>query len=498
MAALLDRWAGALTGPRRHAAIGYTLAAYGLIWTVYRQVSTLPRDIHFDMSELYAWSRTLAFGYEKHPPLSALVVRVWFAVFPVDDVAFTLLAALNIVLTLYVVWLILERWTDPVKSAFGVALLMLVPFYNFQSLKYNANTVLLPVWSFTAYAFLRAFETRNALWSVVAGLAAGAAMLGKYWSVFLVAGFVLAALIDPRKRMFFSSAAPYLMVLAGALVVAPHVHWLMAGNGGGPFGYAEQRLEGNHSIVPTLSYFAGTIGYAVLPVAMWALLVRPNARTVQDVADPTDPQRTLALLCFMLPNVLPLLASPWLAALTPLWALPGYSLLPLVLLASPMVLVGRRALRQMIAIAAVTSIGALLASPLIALAIHMRAQARPTDYGSLLARDVAARWEAITPARLRYIFGCGGDADPAQAVAFDLKLPTRTLSGRQGMGARSDLLARGGVIVSAASDANCKDQGEMASRMRPGTERFAATYQPSLFGFVGQPFSYVAYIVPPP
>ena len=40
------------------------------------------------MTELIAWSRTLSFGYLKHPPLAAWLVRLWFSLVPVADWSF--------------------------------------------------------------------------------------------------------------------------------------------------------------------------------------------------------------------------------------------------------------------------------------------------------------------------------------------------------------------------------------------------------------------------
>jgi 4-amino-4-deoxy-L-arabinose transferase-like glycosyltransferase len=499
LAALLDRCVDALTGPRRRVAVTAALLAYGAIWTAYRLISTLPRDIHFDMSELYAWSLTPAFGYEKHPPLSAFVVKVWFAVFPVDDWSFTLLTALNIVLTLYVAWRILERWTDPMKSVFGLGLLMMIPFYNFHSLKYNANTVLLPVWAASAYAFLRAFETRSALWGGLAGIAAGAAMLGKYWSVFLVAGFILAALIDRRRVAFFRSPAPYLMVLAGGLVLAPHIYWIATQ--GDTLAYAGRRLDGREpfSLGAVVTFMAAIVGYSGLALALWALLLRPTSAALRDIAKPEDAQRRLALLCFLLPNLLPILPAQWTGFhLTPLWTLPGYSLLPLVLLATPRITADRTAVSWMVSIVTVSSLAALALSPVVALTLHMNSDARPNDYGSLLAKDVSARWAGLSDRPLPLIFSCGRAPEVALAVAFDLRLPSRALFGKQGLGARTEILSRGGAIVGAADDPDCFQQGEAIAAMRRGTERFAATYRPTLFGVAGQPLSYTAYIVPPP
>ncbi len=100
----------------------------------------------------------------------------------------------------------------------GIALLTLVPFYNFHALKFNANTVLIPFWAATTWWFLRSFETRRAGWAVLAGIGATAAMLGKYWSIFLIAGLGVAALSDSRRGAYFRSPAPWLTIAVGVVL----------------------------------------------------------------------------------------------------------------------------------------------------------------------------------------------------------------------------------------------------------------------------------------
>jgi len=60
------------------------------------------------------------------------------------------------------------------RSALGVALLALVPFFNFHSLKYNANSVMLPLWAATTYFFLVAYRSLRWQPALLAGVMAGA------------------------------------------------------------------------------------------------------------------------------------------------------------------------------------------------------------------------------------------------------------------------------------------------------------------------------------
>ena len=62
----------ALTAPsRRERTVLVVLAVYWMVWTAYGTVSKAPQGLNADMTEIVAWSRELALGYFKHPPLAA-------------------------------------------------------------------------------------------------------------------------------------------------------------------------------------------------------------------------------------------------------------------------------------------------------------------------------------------------------------------------------------------------------------------------------------------
>ena len=120
--------------------------------------------------------------------MPAWLIGVWFGVFPLQAWAYYLFSMAMATLALWVAWMIAARYLDGEKRAAGLALLTLVPFFNFHALKYNANSVMTPTWALTTWFFLRSFDSRSAGWAVLAGLAAAASMLVKYWSVVLLAG----------------------------------------------------------------------------------------------------------------------------------------------------------------------------------------------------------------------------------------------------------------------------------------------------------------------
>ena len=205
---------------------------YGVLWFVYGVIAKSSQDLNADMAEMVVWTREPALGYSKHPPLLAWILWVWFKVFPLADWAYILLAVVD------------RRGRhlsgDRARRRMAVAARSSprcrscspsIPFYNFLGLKFDQNSILIPLWALAMWAMLRALDTRHDGWAALAGSAAAAAMLSKYWSVFLIAALSLAALLHAAARATISARArPWVTALVFLAAVAPHVWWLVREN----------------------------------------------------------------------------------------------------------------------------------------------------------------------------------------------------------------------------------------------------------------------------
>ncbi len=364
----IDRLRAALIDPaRRERTVQISLAVYLALWTIYGAIAKSGQGLHPDMTELLDWSRHLAWGY-KHPPLAAALVRLWFSAFPVAAWSYYLLAMLMPTLTLWIVWRLTADYLDIEKRVFGIALLTLVPFFNFHALKFNVNTVLMPLWAATTLWFLRGYATRSTLYAALAGAGAAAAMLGKYWSIFLIAGLVAAALIDKRRNAYFRSAAPWITVAVGSIAIAPHLVWLYHHHFE-PFAYA-MYVHGEKSfgstIVSVLGYLAGSAGYVAIPVMIALAAGRPSRATLADMVWPADPDRRLAAAAFWGPLLLPVagaLASG--TDITSLWSMSAWTLLPVLLLSPPAMTISAVDTRRLLAFAVALPLVMAIVSPAI-------------------------------------------------------------------------------------------------------------------------------------
>jgi hypothetical protein len=218
------------------------------------------------------------------------------------------------------------------KRVIVILLLMLLPAYQFHAQRFNANTVLLAVWPLATYCFLRSFETRTLLWSAAAGVLCAVAMLGKYYSIFLIAGFAIAAIAHPQRRSYLTLESPMGLDHCGLIALAPHLHWL-ATTGAMPFQYAVDAHSGwtfSGALWEVAMFFAGIGGYLAIPAIALLLMTLAHLRTFAGNLHQLDSGLLLLAIIFTVTITLPAIVAIVLVTdLPPLRICKDCSLLPL-------------------------------------------------------------------------------------------------------------------------------------------------------------------------
>ena len=498
----INRLVEALVDPaRRGRTVLIVLASYAVVWTLYAALAKSSQDIHFDMGEVVAWSRDPALGTPKHPPFSAWVVGAWFSVLPLTDWAYYLLAVIVATIGLWIAWVVSGDWLDGDKRVAGLALLTLVPFFNFQALKFNANAILIPLWGATTLWFVRSFATRSLGYAALAGVAAAAAMLGKYWSIMLLAGLGVAALVDKRRAAYWSSAAPWMTAGVGLLALSPHLAWLAAHHFT-PFGYAlNSHASGSFAdaLLSAMAFLAGVAGYVSVPVLLLWVAARPSAAALKDTLWPSDSSRRFALVAFAAPLLIATLAALLARAqIVSLWAMSAMTLLPVVLLSSPILMLSRRAVVRLTAIAVAVPLVVTLAAPAIAIVIHRRGVAHHATHYRLLAGEVERIWHDTTGRPLRLI---GSYTNLVNGLAFYLSDHPSTydvLGPDQTPWVDQARIAREGIaMVCPLDEAACLKAATGLADRNPGSRRTEVSIARRYFGVTDTPQRYLIIMLPP-
>jgi hypothetical protein len=500
--ATAGRLRDALLDPaRRGRTVAVTLIVFTALWTLYGVLAKASQGVHFDMAELADLANHLALGNAKNPPFAIWLTAAWFAVFPHADWAFYLLSMVCIAVALAAAWRLYGRMLDPDKQILALAVAGLVPLLTFHALKFNNNVVMIPLWALTTLWFVRSFDERRLLDAALAGFAAAAAMMTKYWSIFLIVGLVAAVLSDRRRDDYLRSPAPWVTAGCGAVALAPHLLWLI-GNHFLPFSYALIVHGGRGfggSLISVVGYLAGVAGYAAPAVLVALIATRPTRAALTDMLWPPDGPRRFIAVAFWTMLLAPVpVALATGSEIVSLWSMPIWPLLPAVMLSSPKLSVGRQALTRVIALAVAVPVVAVLIAPAIALIIHRNGSAGAGAFYQPLARAVQRDWNTVTERPLAYV---GGDGNLGYGVTFYLPPPATAYPDFNPVLApwvRRQALIRDGIaLVCPAEDDACVTRIKAYAANAPLFRIDEVTLVDRFWGSDGVAARFVVVVVPP-
>jgi hypothetical protein len=388
------------------------IALHLVVWTVIPIL--VCRNLQLDLAEGLALGKEWQLGYWKLPPLP------WW----LDDLAYRaigdvrilyLLGPLACVIAFYAVWRLGCRVASPQIALVAVVMLEGLHFFNFTSVKFNHDVLQLPLWSLTALFVHRAIvEGRSADW-ILSGIWIGLALWTKYTVVAMGAPIVLLLLIDPFARRAWRTPGPWLMAATFAVVVTPHVWWLVT-HDFIPLHYADVRARSAvrwyEWIVFPLRWIGSQLLFQLPTLAMLGLAILGAPRAI-----PAPDRRANEVAAFNRRYLAVMALGPFLlitlgAAVTgrlavAMWGYPLWTLLPLAALvwADPLIEGARlRALARACLLVLVVLPAAYAADELFEPLLRDRPKATQFP-GRLLAETVTRKWREATGTPLAYVGG---------------------------------------------------------------------------------------------
>jgi 4-amino-4-deoxy-L-arabinose transferase-like glycosyltransferase len=482
-------------------AVWVLLALFVAIWTCFHVIAYSAIGLNDDLTEVFVWSRHPSLGFAKHPPLAGLIGTVWFSVFPATNWSFDLLAMLNSAAALFAVDLIARRYVKGDKRLLVLLLLLLTPFYQFHGQRFSTNQTLLSMWPIATCCFLRAFETRGALWSAAAGATAALAMLGKYYSIYLIGALVIAALSHPRRWSYLRSSSPWISILTGSIVLAPHLYWLVT-TGLGPLQYA-MAVHGSDStsdeLRSLLAYLIGGLGYVLLPIVVFAAAVRADRHALRQILWPRDEDRRMLVVLLGGQLLLPAVTAPFIGVnLTPLWTMSAWFLLPIVLLSPAQITLTRTAAVRVAAGVAIVTVAVLAAAPVVAWTNYASGIENGRAYYAIVAEELTRAWRAAMGRPLTIATGASSLAQAASFYSPDHPDSMADFGSPAAPWVTDHRLEREGWAVICGSDnQSCIDSVGVGSAARPGVVRVEKTLTVSFFGLSRAAKTFVFIMVPP-
>ena len=198
-----------------------------IIWTLVPTLSNV--NLPLDTIEALAWGSNLDWGFNKHPPLSAFAVEIFYQIFGNQDWAYYFLSQIFVITAFIVVYKFsVEIFNNKNLALLSVLLLEGIYFYNFTTPEFNVNVAQLPFWALTAYYTWRCIKYDKGTDYVFLGLFAGLGILSKYLFIYLIIGITLLFFYFLKKGVRFSHF--FIAGLITLLIILPHLLWLTENN----------------------------------------------------------------------------------------------------------------------------------------------------------------------------------------------------------------------------------------------------------------------------
>jgi len=187
-------------------------------------------NLPLDTIEALAWGSNLDWGFNKHPPMSALFTEFFFKIFGSQDWAYYLLSQIFVLISFYYVFKFSkEIFNNDLLGLISLLLIEGIFFYNFTSPEFNVNVCQLPFWSLTVYFSWKIYNSREIKFTdcFLVGLFAAFGFLSKYLFIYLLASidllFIYLILIRKERKFDFK----YLITIEVFLIaLVPHFIWL--------------------------------------------------------------------------------------------------------------------------------------------------------------------------------------------------------------------------------------------------------------------------------
>ena len=200
-----------------------------LLWVLVPSLTN--KNLPLDTIEALAWGSNLDWGFNKHPPLSAFAVEMFYRIFGTNDWAYYLLSQLFVIVGFIAVYKFSNEILNNKKLALlSVLLLEGIYFYNFTTPEFNVNVAQLHFWALTVYYTWRCIKYDKLTDYIFLGLFAGLGILSKYLFIYLIIGIKLVFIYFLKKGKKIKFSHYFIAGPITLLILLPHIIWLNENN----------------------------------------------------------------------------------------------------------------------------------------------------------------------------------------------------------------------------------------------------------------------------
>ena len=204
------------------------LLAHLLIWTMVPAISNL--NLPLDTIEALAWGSNLDWGFDKHPPISAFAVELFYFTFGANDWVYYLLSQIFVIIAFIFVWKFSNGiFEEKIYSLLSLLAIEGIFFYNYTTPEFNVNVCQLPFWALTVYFFWQGIKRNYILYWILFGVFSALGFLSKYFFIYLL--FLLFLYFSFYLKKYKKNIKYYVLsIIISIIILLPHFFWLFDNN----------------------------------------------------------------------------------------------------------------------------------------------------------------------------------------------------------------------------------------------------------------------------
>ena len=205
------------------------IASHLIIWTLVPALTN--NNLPLDTIEHLAWGSNLDWGFNKHPPMVAFVLEIFYQIFGANDWAYYLLSQIFVIISFIVVFILAEKFfKNKVFSLLSILLLEGIYFYNFTTPEFNVNVCLMPFWALSVLYLWKSFKYDKATDWLLMGLFGGLGFMSKYLFIYLGLAIDFFIIYMIYKNKFKFNFKPFISIIIFFIILLPHLIWLSENN----------------------------------------------------------------------------------------------------------------------------------------------------------------------------------------------------------------------------------------------------------------------------
>ena len=360
-----------------------------IIWTFVPALTN--KNLPLDTIEALAWGSNLEWGFNKHPPMSAFMVEIFYKIFGTQDWAYYFLSQIFVIIGFFAVYKLSEEFfKNKTYSLFSVLLLEGIYFYNFTTPEFNVNVCQIPFWALSVYFTWRCIKFDKTIDYIFLGLFIGLGILSKYLFIYLAVGIKLLFIFIILKGKKIKFRNYFVAGPIALLILLPHIFWLIDNNYT-TITYGLQRTGGVGDIMDHLTYPVIFILKQIVVLAPMFLMTYILIKKIKFKINFKDEKIVFLFFTTLMPLFLILLTSIIMGAkIRTMWMTPFYLFFGLFLLYLFQKMINPNRINEFFTI----FLFLFILSPLLYLFVSISEKSKRTDYpGKEIAYLVQDRWD---------------------------------------------------------------------------------------------------------